>query len=98
MIPVGQWGPQAMLEPYGKRLRFFPRTTMQLTAGPPVDLSDLYDRPMDRATLREATDRIMAAITAIVADLRGETAPTDRFDARAHGLRATGNFRKKDTR
>lgn len=98
VVPVGQWGAQAILEPYGKRLRLFPRKTMRVTAGPPVDLSDLYDRPMDRATLREATDRIMAAITAIVEDLRGETAPTQRFDARAAGLRPTGNFRRKGHR
>lgn len=98
VVPIGQWGPQAMLEPYGRRLRLFPRRTMQVTAGPPVDLSDLYDRPLDKATLREATDRIMSAIVAIVEDLRGETAPVERFDARAAGMKATGNFRKKDAR
>ena len=45
----------------------------------PVDLSDLYDRPQDTVVLREATERVMAAITALLEDIRGEKAPTERF-------------------
>jgi hypothetical protein len=33
----------------------------------------------------------MDAITAIVADLRGETPPAERFDPRARGVREIGN-------
>jgi hypothetical protein len=33
----------------------------------------------------------MAAITAIVADLRGETAPAVRYDPRTAGVRQIGN-------
>ncbi|MEO7070085.1 MAG: lysophospholipid acyltransferase family protein [Nostocoides sp.] len=98
VIPIGQWGAQAMLAPYGKRLHLIPRPTMQVTAGPPVDLSDLHDQPLGRDILTTATNRILAAITAIVEDLRGETAPAERFDARAHGLKTTGNFKKKGRR
>lgn len=94
VIPVAQWGPQEMLAPYGKRLRLFPRKTMHLTAGPPVDLSDLYDQPVTGALLREATDRIMAAITAELETIRGAKAPAERFDSRKHGLPETGNFHR----
>ena len=45
--------------------------------------------------LREATNRIMAAITALLEELRGERAPADRFDSRKHGLPDTGNPHKK---
>ena len=95
VIPVAQWGPQEVLEPYGKRLHLLPRKTMRVTAGPPVDLSDLYDRPLTGALLREATDRIMAAITAQLETIRGEQAPAQRFDSRKHGLPETGNFHRK---
>ena len=95
VIPVAQWGPQEILAPYTKRLRLFPRKTMHVMAGPPVDLSDLYDRPLDAAVLREATDRIMAAITRLLEELRGEKAPAERFDSRKHGLPETGNPYKK---
>ncbi|NYG05975.1 1-acyl-sn-glycerol-3-phosphate acyltransferase [Phycicoccus badiiscoriae] len=94
VIPVAQWGPQAVLEPYGKRPRVFPRKTMHLRAGPPVDLTDLYDQPVTGALLREATDRIMAAITVELETIRGEQAPAERFDSRKHGLPETGKFRR----
>jgi 1-acyl-sn-glycerol-3-phosphate acyltransferase len=95
VIPVAQWGPQELLAPYGKWLRLFPRKTMRVTAGPPVDLSDLYDQPVTGALLREATDRIMAAITAELETIRGEKAPVERFDSRKHGLPETGNFHRR---
>lgn len=94
VIPVAQWGPQAVLEPYGKRPRLFPRKTMHLRAGAPVDLTDLYDQPVTGALLREATDRIMAALTVELETIRGEQAPAERFDSRKHGLPETGKFRR----
>jgi 1-acyl-sn-glycerol-3-phosphate acyltransferase len=91
VVPVAQWGPQEVLPPYTKVLHLFPRKTMHIVAGPPVDLSDLYDAPVDAASLREATSRIMAAITALLEDIRGETAPPERFDPRLAGVALTGN-------
>ena len=98
VVPVAQWGPQEILAPYSKRLRLFPRKTMHVLAGPPVDLSDLYDRPLSAEVLREATERIMTAITVQLEQLRGEKAPPVRFDGRRHGLPPTGNFHKKGDR
>jgi 1-acyl-sn-glycerol-3-phosphate acyltransferase len=95
VIPVAQWGPQEILAPYAKRPHLFPRKTMHVLAGPPVDLSDLHDRPLDAAVLHEATARIMSAITALLEELRGEPAPAERFDSRKHGLPETGNFHTK---
>ena len=46
--PGGPVGAQEILSPYGHRPRFFPRKTMMMYAGPPVDLSDLYGRPSTR--------------------------------------------------
>jgi hypothetical protein len=47
------------------------------------------------ATITEATTRIMAAIVELVADLRGEPAPTTLFDPRTSGGRPIGNPRKQ---
>ncbi|UZN01869.1 lysophospholipid acyltransferase family protein [Cellulomonas sp. S1-8] len=82
VVPVAQWGPQDLLARYGKVLRPFPRKKVTIVAGPPVDLSDLYDRPQDSATLREATERVMDAITALLEQIRGEQAPPRRHDMR----------------
>jgi 1-acyl-sn-glycerol-3-phosphate acyltransferase len=84
VVPVAQWGAHEILPRYGRMLRPWPRKRVQTVAGPPVDLADLYDRPMDSATLREATSRVMDAITGLQAGLRGEPAPTARFDLRKH--------------
>jgi len=91
VIPVAQWGPQEILAPYSKQLRLFPRKTMRMLAGPPVDLSDLYDRPLSAAILREATDRILDAITGQLETIRGEQAPATRFDSRSASVPETGN-------
>ena len=52
----------------------------------------------DAEVLREATARIMAAITVLLEELRGEKAPAERFDSRKHGLPSTGNPHRKGRR
>jgi 1-acyl-sn-glycerol-3-phosphate acyltransferase len=80
VIPIACWGAQAIL-PYGeKRPHLMPRRTVQMQAGPPVDLSAFAGRPLDRVTLREATAVIMADITGLLAGLRGEQPPPEPFD------------------
>ena len=82
VIPIAQWGAQNLLGRYKKLLKPIPRKKVTVVAGPPVDLSDLYDRPQDGPVLREATERVMAALTAMLAEIRGEDAPAERFDPR----------------
>lgn len=82
VIPVAQWGPQLLLARYGRLFKPFPPKKVTIVAGPPVVLDDLYGRPQDTATLREATERVMDAITVLLADIRGEQPPATRFDMR----------------
>jgi 1-acyl-sn-glycerol-3-phosphate acyltransferase len=98
VIPVAQWGANHILAPYTKRPRLFPRKTISMTAGPPVDLDDLRDRPLTPALLRQATDRIMDDITRMLEEIRGERAPAERFDPRAKGVREIGNPHEKKSR
>ena len=91
VVPVAQWGPQEVLSPYARRPKLFPRKVMRVTAGAPIDLADLSDRPLSPAVLREATDRIMAAVTELLEGIRGEQAPTTRYDPKAHGVADIGN-------
>ncbi|GAA1708149.1 lysophospholipid acyltransferase family protein [Isoptericola hypogeus] len=84
VVPVAQWGAHRVLPRYGRLPRPFPRKRVTIVAGPPVDLSDLYDRPLDTQVLREATNRVMDAITAQLAQIRAEQAPAARFDLRKH--------------
>jgi 1-acyl-sn-glycerol-3-phosphate acyltransferase len=80
VVPVAQWGAHEILAPYGRRFRFFPRKTIHILAGPPVDLSDLQGREQTAEVLRTATDRIMTAITTQLGELRGEVPPAARQD------------------
>ena len=95
VIPVGQWGAQQLLAPYAKKPDLFPRKLVRMKVGDPVDLSDLLALPPSPAVTQQATDRIMAAITALVEDVRGEKAPAERFDMRRAGVRETGNPNRK---
>jgi 1-acyl-sn-glycerol-3-phosphate acyltransferase len=83
VVPVACWGAQVIL-PYGdKRPKLFPRKTVQVAAGPPVDLSAFKDQPLTAQTLRGATEAIMADITKLLAGLRGEEPPAVPYDPRA---------------
>ncbi|WP_055585578.1 lysophospholipid acyltransferase family protein [Peterkaempfera griseoplana] len=88
VIPVAQWGAQEIVPPYAKggrgrrRFRPFPRHRVTVVAGPPVDLSRYQGRELTAEVLRDATEDIMAAITALLAEIRGEKAPEVRFDLR----------------
>lgn len=82
VVPVAQWGAQDLLARYGKLLKPFPRKIVWVQAGPPVDLSDLVGVPQTTEVLRDATERIMTAITTLLEEIRGEQAPAERFDMR----------------
>ncbi|HNG89305.1 MAG TPA: hypothetical protein PK858_03845, partial [Saprospiraceae bacterium] len=75
VIPVGQWGAQELLPPYAKKPDLFPRKLVRMRVGQPVDLADLEGQPRTVAVIAQATERIMAAITVLVEEVRGETAP-----------------------
>jgi 1-acyl-sn-glycerol-3-phosphate acyltransferase len=91
VIPCAQWGPQEILAPYARRPHLFPRKVMHMRAGPPVDLADLAEDGITTESLHVATARIMAAITSLLEDIRGETAPIERFDPRIAGVAEIGN-------
>jgi 1-acyl-sn-glycerol-3-phosphate acyltransferase len=79
LFPMAQWGSQDVMAPYSKRIRLFPRKTMHVRVGAPVDLSDLVDRPLDADTMALAGERLMDAITGLLAEIRGETPPPSRM-------------------
>jgi 1-acyl-sn-glycerol-3-phosphate acyltransferase len=78
VIPVAQWGAQEVLAPYSTKFNFFPRKTLHVIAGPPLDLTPWAGR-RDRNAEQEVTDLIMAEIVKLLEELRGEKAPEVRF-------------------
>lgn len=80
VIPAAQWGPQEVLSPYSKSFKLFPRKTMHVHAGPEVNLDDLRNKPLTGELLTEATNRIMKAITELLAEIRNEKPPAILLD------------------
>ncbi len=82
VVPVGQWGPQDVLAPYARRPDLLPRKLITMKVGPPLDLAHLAEGPVTAARAARATEEIMTAITGLVADIRGEEPPAERYDLR----------------
>lgn len=85
VIPVAQWGAQRLIGRYKKSIHPFPRKTVSIVAGPPINLDDLRGKPLTNDLLRAATDRIMTTLTRMVEELRGEKAPAKPYDMRKQG-------------
>jgi 1-acyl-sn-glycerol-3-phosphate acyltransferase len=92
LVPVMQWGPQDLLWPYSKKLRLFPRKTIHVRVGDPIDLSDLEGEELTEQLLDTATNRLMDALTAMMAQVRGELPTAPRIDV--HSLsRPKSNYK-----
>ncbi|RFU87398.1 1-acyl-sn-glycerol-3-phosphate acyltransferase [Streptomyces triticagri] len=104
VVPVAQWGANLAMPPYAKekKFQFFPRKTLEVRAGEPVDLSAFYDREPTPEVLKEATEVIMAAITSLLEELRGEQAPEKPYDPRQARIeqrrKAAGSTSGEDTK
>lgn len=96
VVPVGQWGAQALLAPYAKKPDLFPPKPIRMAVGAPIDLSDLAAQPRSAATIAQATDRIMTAIKGLVEDVRDEPAPPELFDPKKAGVNEIGNPHRKN--
>jgi len=91
LIPAASWGAQMILPRYSKRISLFPKKTVTILFGPPVDLSEFTDTK-DSKSVALATEKLMTAITALLEELRGESAPTKRWDPAEHGQSEIGRF------
>lgn len=95
VIPVAQWGAQAMLDSYrGKGLHLLPRHTMSVSAAEPVDLSPWQGKELSSEVLHAATAAVMSALTRELEVLRGEPAPAVAFVYDPAGSAAAGQDRR----
>jgi 1-acyl-sn-glycerol-3-phosphate acyltransferase len=86
VIPVAQWGVQASIDLYRKKVRLLPRPRHVLSVGTPIDLSEFEGKRATVTNLNAVTDVIMRRLRVDVAELRGVPAPTgDLFRWRRRG-------------
>jgi 1-acyl-sn-glycerol-3-phosphate acyltransferase len=98
VIPVAQWGAQRILPPYHHRPRLWPRHDIDVRAGRPVDLRRFGGAEVTADVLKQATDQVMADLTGLVEQIRGERAPAERWDPRENGQSVTGNPNRRPER
>ena len=92
VITMAQWGCQAVLPRYGK-LKLWPlRRPVRVIIGKPVDLSRFRGTTGQPASLAAATDVVMADISQLLARIRGEAAPAERWNPADHGQKETGRL------
>ncbi len=92
VVPIAHWGTQEVMARYSNKLNFFPRHTIDIKVGDPVDLSEFAGKALDNKTLTAATNKVMDAITALLEDLRAEKAPAIRWNPAEHNQSETGRF------
>ena len=92
LIPVAHWGEQQFMPRYGKLKLFPPRRRVTVLVGEAVDLSEFVGREHEKGVLNAATDRVMAAISDLLGEIRGEKAPLERWDPAKHGQNETGRM------
>ncbi|HXS64244.1 MAG TPA: lysophospholipid acyltransferase family protein [Streptosporangiaceae bacterium] len=94
VVPVAHWGAQNVL-PYGSfKPRVFPRRTVKILAGPPVDLSEFEGLPIDSKVMRAATDKIMADVSGLLGKLRGEDPPEKPYHPAVERRKVRAELRK----
>ena len=81
VIPIAQWGALEVLPQRSSKWKLYPPTKITMRAMEPVYLEDLYERGVeDHEAVKEATARIMKALTQGVAQIRGEVPPAQPFE------------------
>jgi len=88
IIPMVHWNTQLIYDHYhGKKYRPFPRRRVIVQAGGPIDMSQFRGREKSGDVLRQVTDHLMSAVRDVLADVRGEPAPTEFYQPRGTDLR-----------
>jgi len=92
LIPVVQWGAQEIMPRYGK-LRLWPlRKPVRVKFGPALDLSGSKEHANESAEQARVTGVLMNELAHLLEDLRGETAPAERWNPTEHGQKETGRL------
>lgn len=92
LYPAAHWGTHKLMPRYGKMIHPFPRKQITVAVGDPLDLSEFAGKTIDQKIVTQATEKLMQAITDLLAGLRDEQAPTERWNPGKQGQSETGRF------
>ena len=108
VVPVAHWGDEQILGydyetvdggrvKEHRKVSLFPRKTVKVKVGKPLDIASLIDDPSPeakhtRTELGVVTDAMLDAVTELLEDIRGEKAPTGRWNPRTKRREAPGEM------
>ncbi len=95
IFPMAQWGSEQVLPQYGSKFRPGFWKPVKILVGDEINLDKYRKKQLTPAELHEATDLVMAEITKLVEQLRGEKAPAQLWDPVKAGQAVSGNFKKE---
>lgn len=89
VVPIAHWGTHEVYDSYAtaRKFRPWPRKTVVIAVGEPVELDDLRARPHDARSVRDASYRIMTAVRDLLEGIREESAPSAFFDPKKQAAR-----------
>lgn len=92
LVPMAHWGVQEIMPRYGK-LRLWPlRRRVRVALGSAIDVEKMGAEETRPSSLVAATADVMDRIASLLAPLRGETPPTERWNPSSHGQSETGHL------
>lgn len=74
VVPIANWGPQAIFDPRTNRLKLR-RSQVTVTTGEPIDLSRWDGAEPTRAVLEQMTEQIMLGVRDLLAEIRDGEPP-----------------------
>ena len=108
VVPVAHWGDEQILGydyetvdggrvKEHRKVSLFPRKMVKVKVGKPLDIASLIDDPSPevkhtRTELGVVTDAMLDAVTELLEDIRGEKAPTGRWNPRTKRREAPGEM------
>ena len=108
VVPVAHWGDEQILGydyetvdggrvKEHRKVSLFPRKTVKVKVCKPLDIASLIDDPSPeakhtRTELGFVTDAMLDAVTELLEDIRGEKAPTGRWNPRTKRREAPGEM------
>jgi 1-acyl-sn-glycerol-3-phosphate acyltransferase len=81
VIPIGRWGTREVFDGYHKKLSLFPRKTVTVHVGEPIDLAAHRADLQDNQALRKTAELIMGRVRTLVGEVRGERPPEEFFSS-----------------
>ncbi|MGW0892258.1 lysophospholipid acyltransferase family protein [Saccharopolyspora sp. NPDC002578] len=81
IVPAARWGTRDVYDHYEKKFRPFPRKTVHVRIGEPLDLSEYRDAPADAPVLRTVSELAMSRVRELLGDIREQQPPGEFYSA-----------------